>query len=66
MMMMGADDVLTLVEQLDVATSILREESQEADQLRLSIATAKREPAMAELATAVAQACLTGKAFNTI
>ena len=31
MMMMGGDDVLTLVEQLDVATSMLYEESQEAD-----------------------------------
>ena len=37
-------------EQLDVATSALHEESQEADQLRLSIATAKRETAVPELA----------------
>jgi hypothetical protein len=62
----GADDVLMLVEQLDVATFTLREESQEADRLCLSIATAKREMAVAELATAEAQACLTGKAFGMI
>ena len=36
-----ADDVLMLVEQLDVATSALREESREADQLRLSVAAMK-------------------------
>jgi len=34
---MGVDDVLELVEQLDVATSALCEESWEADWLRLSI-----------------------------
>jgi hypothetical protein len=43
-----------LVEQLDVATSALREESWEADRLHLSIAAAKRETAMAELAAAEA------------
>ena len=62
----GTDDVLTLVEQLDVATSALHEESQEANRLRLSIAVAKQETAAAELATAEAQACLTGKAFGMI
>jgi hypothetical protein len=36
----GGDDVLMLVEQLDVATSTLREESREADRLHLSIAAA--------------------------
>ena len=36
-----ADDVLMLVEQLDVATSTLHEESREADRLCLSVATAK-------------------------
>ena len=46
----GADDVLTLVEQLDVATFALREESREADRLRLSVAATKRETAAAELA----------------
>ena len=46
----GADDVLMLVEKLDVATSALYEESQEADWLRLSIATVKQEMAMAKLA----------------
>ena len=55
-----------MVEQLDVATSALCEESQEADWLRLSVATAKRETTVAELATAGAQACLAGKAFGTI
>ena len=49
-----ADDVLTLVEQLDVANSTLREESQEADRLRLSIAAMKQEMATVELATAEA------------
>ena len=44
------DDVLELVEQLDLATSDLHEESQEVDQLRLSIATAKWKIAAAELA----------------
>ena len=52
--MMGVDDVLTLVEQLDVATSALHEESREADRLRLSVATAKRETAVTELAAAEA------------
>ena len=66
MMMTGADDVLMLVEQLDVATSALREESREVDRLRLSIATAKRETAVAELAAAEAQACLAGKSFGMI
>jgi hypothetical protein len=46
----GADDVHTLVEQLDVASSTLREERQETDWLRLSVATAKRQTATAELA----------------
>ena len=64
--MMGADDVLTLVEQLDVATSTLHEESREADWLCLSIATVKWETATVELATAEAQARLAGKAFSTI
>ena len=54
MMMMGADDVLTLVEQLDVATSILHDESREANRLRLSVAAVKQEMATAELATAKA------------
>jgi hypothetical protein len=44
------DDVLELVEQLDMATSTLHEESREADRLCLSVATAKREIAMIELA----------------
>jgi hypothetical protein len=39
-----------LVEQLDVATYTLCEESQEEDLLRLSVAAAKREIAAAELA----------------
>jgi hypothetical protein len=51
---MGADDVLTLVEQLDVATSTLHEESQEADRLHLFVAVTKRETTMAELAAAKA------------
>jgi hypothetical protein len=50
----GANDVLTLVEQLDVATSALREESREADWLCLSIAVVKQEMSMAELAIAEA------------
>ena len=50
----GADDVLMLVEQLDVATSALHEESREADRLRLSVAAAKRETAVTELAAAEA------------
>jgi hypothetical protein len=62
----GVDDVLTLVEQLDVATFALREESREADRLRLSVAAVKRETAAMELVAAEAQACLTGKAFSTI
>jgi hypothetical protein len=62
----GVDDVLTLVEQLDVATFALREESREADRLRLSVAAAKRETATVELVAAEAQARLTGKAFSTI
>jgi outer membrane murein-binding lipoprotein Lpp len=49
-----------------VATSALREESWEADQLCLSVAAAKRETAAAELAAAEAQTRLTGKAFSTI
>jgi hypothetical protein len=60
------DDVLTLVEQLDVATFTLYEESREADRLCLSVATTKRETAMVELAAAKAQACLAGKAFRMI
>ena len=47
----GVDDVLTLVEQLDVATSALHEESREADQLCLSVAAVKQEMAAVELAT---------------
>ena len=47
----GADDVLTLVEQLDVATSALHEESREVDWLRLSVAAVKQEMAAVELAT---------------
>ena len=43
-----------LVEQLDVATSALHEESQEADRPCLPVATAKWEIAVAELATAEA------------
>jgi len=50
----GGDDVLTLVEQLDMATSVLGEESQEADRLCLSIAAAKRETTTVELAAAEA------------
>ena len=61
-----ADDVLELVEQLDVATSALHEESREADWLLLSVATMKRETAVAELATTEAQARLAGKAFGMI
>jgi hypothetical protein len=41
-----------LVEQLDVATFALHEESREADRLHLSAATAKREMAAMDLATA--------------
>ena len=48
------DDVLTLVEHLDMATSTLCEESQEAYRLRLFIATAKRETTVTELAAAEA------------
>jgi hypothetical protein len=62
----GGDNVLTLVEQLDVATFILHEESQEVDWLRLSIATANQKTVTAKLATAEAQACFAGKAFSTI
>ena len=62
----GANDVLALVEQLNVATSALREESQEADRLRLSVATMKREMSTAELANAEAQVCLVGKTFSMI
>ena len=47
----GADDVLELVEQLDVATSALHEESREVDWLRLSVAAVKQEMAAVELAT---------------
>jgi hypothetical protein len=39
-----------LVEQLDVATSALREESREADRPYLSVATTKWETAATELA----------------
>ena len=49
-----------------MATSALREESQEADRLRLFIAAAKQVMAMVELAIAEAQACLAGKAFGMI
>ena len=66
MMMTGADDVLMLVEQLDVATSALHEECREADWLCLSVAAAKRETATAELATTEAQTRLASKAFDTI
>ena len=62
----GADDVLELVEQLDVDTSTLHEESREVDRLCLSIATVTREMAAVELATAEAQARLAGKVFGTI
>jgi hypothetical protein len=55
-----------LVEQLDVATSTLYEESREADRLCLSVTATKRETTMVELAAAKAQACLAGKAFRTI
>jgi hypothetical protein len=55
-----------LVEQLDVVTSSLHEESWEADQLRLSVATTKWETAVAELVAIEAQARLAGKAFDTI
>ena len=61
-----ADDVLMLVEQLDVATSTLHEESREADRLRLSVAPMKLETAAAELAATEAQARLAGKAFGMI
>ena len=37
----GVDDVVMLVEQLDMATFALSEESQEADRLHLFVATAK-------------------------
>ena len=50
----GVDDVLTLVEQIDMATSALHEESQEADRLCLSVAIAKWETATAELVAAEA------------
>jgi hypothetical protein len=46
-----ASGYLELVEQLDVATFALREESWEVDRLRLSIAAVKREMAAVELAT---------------
>ena len=49
-----------------MATFALREESQEADRLHLSVAAAKREMAVAELAAIEAQARLAGKAFSTI
>jgi hypothetical protein len=49
-----------------MATSALREESWEADQLRLSIAATKREIAVEELAATEAQTRLTGNAFSTI
>ena len=60
------DDVLTLEEQLDIATSSLREESQEADQLCLFIAAMKWEMVAAELAATEAQVHLAGKAFGMI
>jgi hypothetical protein len=44
------DDVLKLVEQLDMATSTLREESQEVDWLCLYVAVVKRETTMTEVA----------------
>jgi hypothetical protein len=50
-----ADDALELVEQLDMPTSALREESR-----------AKRETVVAELAATEAQTCLVGKAFGKI
>ena len=43
-----------MVEQLDVATFALRKESREADRLCLSVAAAKRETVVAELAAAEA------------
>ena len=55
-----------MVEQLDVATSALCEESQETDELRLSTIVAKREMATTELVAAEAQARLAGKAFDMI
>jgi hypothetical protein len=55
-----------LVEQLDVATSTLCEESREVDWLRLFVATAKWETAEAKLATTEAQTCLADKAFDMI
>jgi hypothetical protein len=55
-----------LVEQLDVATSVLHEESREANRLRLSVVAAKRETTMVELAATKAQAHLAGKAFDMI
>jgi hypothetical protein len=55
-----------LVEQLDVASSALHEESRETDWLRLSIVAVKRQTATVELAIAEAQARLTGKAFGMI
>jgi hypothetical protein len=53
-MTMGADDVHMLVEQLDVASSALCEESRETDQPCLSVAAAKRQTSTAELAIAEA------------
>jgi hypothetical protein len=55
-----------LVEQLDVATSALHEESREADWLCLSVAAMKWEMATTKLAATEAQTHLTGKAFGTI
>jgi hypothetical protein len=63
-MTMGVDDVLTLVEQLDMATSALHEESREVDRLRLFVAAMKRETVVAEIAAAEAQACVAGKTFG--
>jgi hypothetical protein len=63
-MTMGVDDVLTLVEQLDMATSALHEESREVDRLHLFVAAMKREMVAAEIATAEAQACVAGKTFG--
>jgi hypothetical protein len=65
-MMMGVDDVLELVEQLDVATFALREESRETDWLHLSVAAMTRETTTVEFDATEAQARLAGKAFDMI
>jgi hypothetical protein len=52
----GSDDFPTLVQLLDVATCALREESWEAERLRLYVAVAKWESAEAETVAAEASA----------